>query len=97
MAQEVLAVEGLPPELLHRVPTAAGGALLVGRQSVAKARESAKNQVAIHVALARLPAARSELVVTLNVPITVSAGSSAARSGTAPACDEWHAPGALAR
>lgn len=54
--------------------------LLVGKQNVAKFNEvdEARNAVAIHMVLIRLVAQETDMVITLNSPFVISAGSSSA-------------------
>lgn len=51
-------------------------ALLLGRQHVAKFKESAKNVVEIYMAIIRIPSITTDILITFNVPTNVHPQSS---------------------
>lgn len=52
--------------------------LLIGRQQVAKYKESARNDVRLCLGVIRLPSVETDLLITLNCPVAVNPESSSA-------------------
>lgn len=55
-----------------------GAYLIVGKQNIAKFHETARNEVNIFMAIARLPAVNTDVVITFNVPTSINPQSSSA-------------------
>jgi len=53
--------------------------IVVGKQTVAKFNEQAKNDVSIFMFLARLPSYSTDIVITFNVPSKINPASSSAK------------------
>lgn len=79
---EELAHAAAPSLLADARPQAAGAKLFLvrGKQRVAKFKELARNEVAIRMLIARLPAVGSDVLVTINAPVWISPDSSSAKS-----------------
>jgi hypothetical protein len=73
------------PQLAASSPAAAGCSAWVGAgdQAVSKVREGdhARNAVRVYAAVLRLPEINTDLLITMNVPLVISASSSSAASG----------------
>ncbi|CAJ1353534.1 unnamed protein product [Effrenium voratum] len=67
----------LAPEEVPHVPGACA-AKAVGEQIVAKFREDRRNRVQIHAAVLRLPQVSTDVLITLNDPVSIDPESSSA-------------------
>lgn len=71
----------LTPLKLETLPGLKGASyccIVVGEQAASKGRESALNKVHVQILVARLPSHGTDMLVTLNTPIFISQGSTAA-------------------
>eukprot|EP00440_Ansanella_granifera_P033918 gb/GFBE01036797.1/.p1 GENE.gb/GFBE01036797.1/~~gb/GFBE01036797.1/.p1 ORF type:complete len:188 (+),score=32.74 gb/GFBE01036797.1/:1-564(+) len=89
----VLSSRALGDEEMPHLPAPATCLCGVGEQTVAKFKEAEHNRVRIYAAAVRLPEQTTDILITLNDPVTISPESS---SASAPAPDS-EAEAAFAR
>lgn len=75
-------VESGPHPALPLLPAASSTFAAVGRQTVAKFKESATNVINVYLAVARLPANGTDILVSLNSPVSLNPASSSAQTAS---------------
>eukprot|EP01102_Stenamoeba_stenopodia_P014985 TRINITY_DN505_c0_g1_i2.p1 TRINITY_DN505_c0_g1~~TRINITY_DN505_c0_g1_i2.p1 ORF type:complete len:208 (+),score=35.49 TRINITY_DN505_c0_g1_i2:117-740(+) len=76
----ILSSQPLTLQEAPNFPSTAFRAALVGQQLVSKFNEAARNMVTIYMSLIRLPDHETDILITLNEPVAISAESSSARA-----------------
>ncbi|BDA49170.1 probable ran guanine nucleotide release factor [Coccomyxa sp. Obi] len=90
----------LSPQDMPGVPPEAYKAIVVGQQLVSKGRQAshAANRVQVILAIIRLKQVSSEVLITLNTPVSVSSSSAAAQDiGAGESAHHYMAPSLMRR